>query len=184
MAANLFNGASAAGLLAAISLIASTAGAFALGQPTTDFSRAFGLAVSSEALADSIVRDPSMDAAGHEAAVAASRRTLSQAPATATAWLRLAYLDSLTPGGLGPDGNRAFAASYVAAPYGPDDTAWRLQFALNHWQAMEVSNRRLVLSELRYVARVRPAVLQQVRSSITDPIGMLALSLTVPAPTV
>lgn len=182
MAARLFNGASAACLLAAASLTASTAAAFALARPATDFSRTLGLAGSSEAVADTLIQAPATDEAGRTAAAAASRHTLSQAPASATAWLRLAYIDSLSPDGPGAIANRAIAASYVAAPFGPDDTPFRLQFALNHWQSLEIGNRELVLDEIRYVAQVRPELIRRTRAAVTNPVGMLALSLTAPPP--
>lgn len=182
MAARIFNGASAACAVAAVSLVASMAAAFALALPATDFSRAFGLAGSSEALADTLVRTAATDVGARDAAVAASRRTLTQAPASATAWLRLAYLDSLSPAGLGPQGNRALTASYIAAPYGPDDTVWRLTFSLNHWRDLEKSNRELALAELRHFDQARPRLVRQVRSGVVDDVGMLALSLTAPAP--
>lgn len=106
---------------------------------------------------------------------AETTRSLNHAPANPTAWLRLAYLDSLQPRGLGKAGNRALAASYAVAPYGPDDTAWRLRFAFNHWSRIDRSNRLLVLSELR--ATPSPYSPVDLQASVTDPAGRLALSL-------
>lgn len=102
-------------------------------------------------------------------------KSLGQAPANPTAWLRLAYLDSLEPSGFGEAGNRALAASYAVSPLGPDDTGWRMSFAFNHWARVDRSNRLLVLDELKATAYpYSPADLQ---NSISDPAGRLALSL-------
>ena len=103
-------------------------------------------------------------------------RSLGRAPANPTAWLRLAWLDSLKPAGFGEEGNRALAASYVVSPYGPDDTGWRLTFAFNHWARVDRSNRLLVLEELR--ATPYPWSPGDLQSSVSDPAGRLALALT------
>lgn len=168
----------AAPLLAAASLVASSTAALALALPATPLSAWFGLAQSSEAIADARARTAETSALDRAASRSATLRTLSQSPANGVAWLRLAYLDSLSAGGLGAEGNRALARSYDVAPFGPDETVWRLRFAFNNWRALDRSNRLLAIDEYAFFAARRPAVVDQVRQGVTDPEGWLALSLS------
>lgn len=165
----------AAALLGACAAAGCSAAAIALAWPETRIAGWLGLAPSFEARA-------SRSAAGaadhpHLARLARvdTMTSLSQAPANPTAWLRLAFLDSLQPQGLGEAGNRALAASYAVAPYGPDDTGWRLAFAFNHWAEVDRSNRLLVLDELR--ATPFPYSPGDLQNAISDPAGRLALAL-------
>ncbi len=164
------------GGLAIAACMSSTAVAVALGSPQSAFANALGLAQTHEARATRFAGSatPSdLDRARTETVL-----TLRQAPANSTAWLRLAYLDSASPGGFGARANTALSRSYSVAPYGPDDTAWRLAFAFNHWSALTVSNRKQALEELSYIAAQRSPKVAKLREDVTNPAGYLALSLT------
>ncbi len=161
--------------LAIAAFAASTVVAVAVAMPQSPLSDVVDLVPVHEARATLLA------ASSVESERARSRteteRTLRQAPANSTAWLRLAYLDSVSPGGFGDLGNLAFSRSYSVAPYGPDDTVWRLGFAFNHWRALSASNRKLALSELTYVAVRRPSKVEVVKGLVTDPVGFLALNV-------
>ncbi|WP_428152562.1 hypothetical protein [Brevundimonas sp.] len=166
----------AAMLLGVCAATGCSAAAIALAWPETRIAGWMGLAPFFEARA-------SRNAAGaadhpHMARLARveTMASLGQAAANPTAWLRLAYLDSLEPSGLGEAGNRALAASYAVSRYGPDDTPWRLSFAFNHWARLDRSNRLLVLEELR--ATPYPYSPGDLQNSVSDPAGRLALALT------
>lgn len=164
--------------LAGAGFLACLAASVALAFPQSRLSPLSGLAQVHEARAYALSA-PS-DALPGDLAQAAieTRASLRQAPANATAWLRLAYLDSRDSNGLGPDGNRALARSYAVAPLGPDDTPWRLAFALNHWTDLEQSNRVLVLDELQWAVTVGRVKARTLTTNVSDPAGRLALGLT------
>lgn len=164
------------GGLAVAACTASTVVAMALASPQSAFANSLGLAQTHEARATQFAKSATradLDKARTETVLA-----LRQAPANSTAWLRLAYLDSVSPEGFGARANTALSRSFSVAPYGPDDTAWRLAFAFNHWSALTVANRRLALEELSYIAAQRSPKVAKLRQDVTDPAGYLALSLT------
>ncbi len=147
-----------------------------LALPQSDVGSAVGLAPIHEARANALAATAATDGNDRAEAVAETRRSLAQAPANATAWLRLAYLHSLGPSGLTTEGDRALAASYAVAPYGPDATPWRLAFALNHWPELSNETRQAALEELRVstTAQVR----RQLLETVSNPAGRLALILS------
>lgn len=162
--------------LAAFGLAASVATVLALAMPRSGFAGAFTLTPVLEARSDALARDARTSEPDRVLATLETRRSLVQSPANATAWLRLAYLDSLSPGGLSVDGGRAVARSYAAAPYGPDVTVWRLAFAFNHWSALSQETRVSVLEELRVTSGLwKP---EPLRDAVSDPAGRVALLLT------
>lgn len=166
----------AAALSGACAATGSLAAALALAMPDTQIAEWMGLAPSFEVRASRSAAAAADNPQSGRIARTETMKSLGQAAANPTAWLRLAYLDSLEPGGLGEAGNRALAASYAVSPYGPDDTAWRLSFAFNHWARVDRSNRLLVLEELRSTpCPWSPGDLQR---SVSDPAGRLALALT------
>ncbi len=174
MARRRFDGGTASVLIGFAGLIATAGAAIALALPESGYSRSLSLAPTHEARADALARGPDL---GEQARLEARRETLAglrQAPANATAWLRLSYLDARSPAGLGSEGNLAFARSYAVAPFGPDDTMWRLDFAFDHWADLDRSNRILALDELGRLP-VRQA--RQVEAGVSDPTGRLALAL-------
>lgn len=176
MAGRKDRGAIAAMALGVTALVTTTAGAAALALPHTGFASAIGLAPIHEQQATRFATTAATDADDRARARDATMKSLGQAPANPTAWLRLAYLDSLEPAGLGSAGNRALAASWTVAPFGPDDSQWRLAFAFNHWAALDRPNRLAALEELKITGpRVNSP---QLRENVGDPSGRLALLLT------
>jgi hypothetical protein len=147
----------------------------ALFAPQTGFAEATGLAPVAERRADKLAAGALTDARRRDAAVRTTLRSLKAAPANPTAWLRLAYLDSLGETGVTSVGNRALAASYAMAPYGPDVTPWRLRFALNQWAGLSHANRRAVLHELMVTSRYEDH--SDLTSSGVDEAGRLAVTL-------
>ena len=150
--------------------------AFCLAVPTSGLAQASGLVWVHDARAERLLADPRPAAAVQAEARRLTLMSLDQAPANATAWLRLAYLDSLQPAGLGQAGRDALVRSYVVAPYGPDDTAWRLRFALEHWTALDPDLRGRAMAELQLAARHNGY--RSLPAQIDDPAGRLAATLT------
>jgi hypothetical protein len=106
-------------------------------------------------------------------------RTLSQRPADAVAWARLAWIADQR-------GDRtamlqALERSYVVAPFGPDITRWRLRFAYERWSRLTPELRGLALSELMLASRTRPRMVEEVEGQVTDPSGRMALRLALAA---
>jgi hypothetical protein len=163
-------------VLAASGVLATSLTAAALVFPDTPLAASSNLAPVWEARADGLARTAASDEAARRASVEETERSIAQAPANPTAWLRLAYLDSLAADGLGPAGDRALAASYSVAPYGPDVTDWRLAFAFNHWEAISGANRQAALDELRSSPNNRSR--RDLLTRVANPAGRIALSLT------
>lgn len=161
-----------------IGLVTTTLGAAALAWPASLPARLLNLAPSHEARAHALTAGPDATVADLALARQETMKSLRQAPSNATAWLRLAYIDSRSSAGLGPGGVRALERSYVVAPFGPDDTDWRLRFAFNHWTRLDTVTRRLVLDELRvHLHEGEPAGWALMRD-VRDPAGYLAVGLT------
>jgi hypothetical protein len=110
-------------------------------------------------------------------AVASSRRVTRLAPATAAAWLRIAYAETLPGGRLGAEGLHALARSYEVAPLGPEVTAWRIVFAFEHWSQLSPALRARAVEELRVYIDGRPDRARRIR--IIHPTGRLAAALTI-----
>lgn len=106
-------------------------------------------------------------------------KTLAERPTDSTAWARLAWV-AAEEGDL--EGAReALDKSYVAAPYGPEITGWRLRFAFGMWGWLTPDLRRQALSELSMTAKTRPGVVRRVRADVVDPAGRWAIDLTLAA---
>ena len=165
----------ASGGLALVTLVAATVFAAGLAWPTSTMGELGGLSWANEARAGALISQPDPSPAVQREASARTRQSLKGDPANATAWLRLAYIDSLKPDGLGTTGLAALSRSYSLAPYGPDDSRWRLEFVFNNWSRMTPELRADALKELEVLALHRrygdfPARIQ-------DPIGRLAATL-------
>ncbi len=110
-------------------------------------------------------------------AIQANRRVFASAPMTASAWLRIPYLQSRTGEPLDAAGLKALDNSYAVAPFGPDVTRWRLRFIFEHWSEMTPTLREQALAELQVLLTNRgnrafdPA-------EIENPAGRLAATLT------
>ena len=163
--------------LAWTAFLASSAAAVALAVPGLPLPPFSGLAPSREARAHALANQPDASPATLASAADETRASLREAPANATAWLRLAYIDSRDADGLGADGNLALARSYGVAPLGPDDTPWRLRFAFNHWVELDRANRISVIEELRWHVGSGRMPGEELQAAIDDPAGRLALKL-------
>lgn len=133
------------------------------------------LATVSEARALAAADDASPDLRAVERA---TRATLAERPLDAAAWARLAWVADQQ--GKSADMLDALDRSYVAAPYGPEITTWRLRFALDRWSRLSPDLRQQVLAELRVAARTRPALVREVHASLSDSTGRMALTLGAP----
>lgn len=162
--------------LASLSFVMAAAVAACLAFPTSGLAEASGLVWVHEARAERLLAGPDPSVSAQDEARRQTLLSLRSDPANATAWLRLAYLDSLQPTGLDEAGRKALARSYVVAPYGPDDTGWRLRFAFNHWTALDQDLRKSVLREFELAAR--HGAYRSLPASLEDPAGRLAATLT------
>lgn len=166
------------------------AGCVALGVATLFFGLAFALPLSrpgdwslgwprlpavSEARAIGAAAAASPDLAAVERH---SRATLAEKPLDAAAWARVAWVADQR--GRQEEMLDALDRSYAASPYGPEITAWRLQFAFDRWRDMSPELRRQVLAELRVAARTQPKIVGEVHGSLQDSTGRMALTLGAP----
>lgn len=163
-----------AGALVALTLGGSALAMFAVAAPGAGPAAASGLTSVHEARANAALALPTPDLGLAEAE---TRRSLEQSVATPTAWLRLAYLEHERAGGFSPAVALAVRRSYDAAPYGPDDTPWRLTFLFDNWQAIGPELRASALSELRLARAHNGGALRGLPDSIRDPSGRLAATL-------
>jgi hypothetical protein len=142
------------------------------------WSEILGVAGAHDQRAYQILRGPSTPQSTARAATEI-QRALALAPYDNAARLRLVYLDSRRPGGIGPQGLDAFARSYELMPYDYSVAAWRIRFGLEHWSSLTPDLRSAIFAEAMAFARVGsvdvdvPEVLQ----SIHDPEGRLAAAL-------
>lgn len=164
--------------IAGTGLFACLAAAVALAFPQSNLAPLSGLGPVHEARAHALSSPADVRPEALAQAVRETRASLRQAPANPTAWLRLAYLDSEDGDGFGQDGNLALSRSYAVAPFGPDDTPWRLMFAFNHWTELDPANRIRVLEELRWARTTGRLKVSALQERIGDPAGRLALNLT------
>lgn len=103
-----------------------------------------------------------------------SLAALSLAPASASAWLRIAYIEHARSGRFNEAALTALENSFTAAPYGPDVTGWRVLFMFDNWSSLTPSLRRRAMDELVVASRYRGAKTLEITRSISDPAGALA----------
>lgn len=108
-----------------------------------------------------------------------TRATLTERPLDAAAWARLAWVADRR--GDTSAMLEALDRSYVAAPYGPEVTAWRLRFAFDRWPDLSPELRSQVRSELAVARRTRPRLVLEIETSVADPAGRMAMALTTEA---
>ena len=159
------------GILAGGSLLSATAAALTLGGGA----ELIDLAPRREANAEALSAQDTPNPAG---AAAQTRAALAQAPMTASAWARLAYLERASSGALTPAALDQLERSYAVAPFGPDITPWRVRFMFEHWTQLTPPLRAQAAAELRTLARHRDGVARDLVASIDNPSGRLAASLT------
>lgn len=161
-------------------------GAFALG--VLGLSGGLVLALAAPALPSPLassmvsVREARSDAAAAtdlDKALAEAQAALALSPAAATAWLRVADLETRKAGGLTAAALEALGRSYEAAPLGPDVTTWRLTFLFERWRDLPAPLRQKAIAELGARARVRARDADEFPDTIRDPAGRLAARMAV-----
>lgn len=177
------NGAIVALGLGVVTLAAAGGAAVGLARPQLDVADGLGIAEVHEARATAALAASAPDAAAIRLAAAETRRSLALAPANPRPWLRLAYIETLRSGALTAPALEHLERSYVLAPYGPDDTPWRLSFMFQHWDRLTPSLRRLALRELAVDRRGRRALGRQLMGEVSNPSGRVALALMLAEPT-
>lgn len=105
-----------------------------------------------------------------------SQAALAQAPTTANAWLRRAYVRQLATRTLDDQALDYLDKSYQAAPFGPDVTRWRLRFIFEHWPELTPALRTRAADEMRNFARHHSGGPDIVRA-IHNPAGRWAAAL-------
>lgn len=170
-------GASLATVLALTTVFASLVVSLGLAAPTSDMGQWTGLSPIREARAQAILARPSPGSADIAQARQETMLSLQQSPSNATAWLRLAYLERAPDGRLSPASLNALDKSYGVAPFGPDNTRWRLGFILDHWSQVTPDLRQSALDELRLTQKIRARTLRGLESEISDSGGRVVLAL-------
>lgn len=168
----------AAAAIGGAACVLSTTAAAALIWPNAMPARMLSLAATHEARAHALSSPVDASASDLASAQQETLQSLRQGPANPTAWLRLAYIDSRAPQGLGNSGITALNHSYAVAPFGPDDTGWRLRFAFNHWSRLDADTRVLALAEYRSALAGGRSGARGLLPDIKDPAGRLAVYLT------
>lgn len=105
---------------------------------------------------------------------------LAGRPMDSSAWLRLAYADSLSHGRLTNDGRHALEMSYLVLPYAGPDTPWRLSFILNNWTGAALQSRLDAIREMQILKQdgysLRLATYKAIKK-VRDPSARLAAAL-------
>jgi hypothetical protein len=150
----------------------------ALVDPTGWAAGAVVLAPSEEARAQRLLNPARSRAPAIAAGRAAAERALAQGPTRATAWLDLAYAETLRAGALTNPAREALRRSWIFEPLGPDNSQWRVRFAFEHWSELTPDLRDSALAEARAVWRTgHYADMTQALSDVRDPAGRLAAVL-------
>lgn len=104
---------------------------------------------------------------------AATEAVIAQAPADTSAWLRLAYIDSLD-GELSAEGVSALERSYKLIAFDQYTVVWRTRFALDHWQALPPELQAMVRSEaLGFLRTKKGRALREIWAQSPNPQGRM-----------
>lgn|GEM_PF-1258727 len=163
--------------LVAFALVVTAAAAaltWALSLPLADTPLSPDLVAVHESRADAALAGPRPRA---QAAWRESQAGLALAPATASAWLRLAWLRHGQVGRLDPVALGYLGRSYDAAPIGPDVSAWRIRYLLENWPDLPAGLRQRALNELITTSRFRGPRARKLVEDIQNPAGRLAAQL-------
>lgn len=145
----------------------------AVGLAAPSASNPLPLAYAIEERAIAVAATDPLDAPRFEAL---NRQVLAQAPMSAEAWLRLAWLADHR----GDDASRNayLERTYTIAPYGPFVSRNRLRLAYDNWRTLTVPLRQQAIEETRLLIRTRSEPERGLGEEITDPSGRFALRLT------
>src|SRR3569832_1578401 len=167
-----------AGAAAALTAGAAILCVWALSDPGGAGARQVPLAPAEELSAHRLLERPGARPADIAAARASALSALAQGPARATAWLDLAYADTLRSGRLTDTGRDALRRSWVFEPLGPDNSEWRVRFALEHWSELTPELRDNTLAEVRAQWRTNmKAAMVRALDSVQNPASRLAAAL-------
>ena len=169
----------AGGLVALPALLGAVWLAASLIDPAGPLGASSPLSSVHDARAQRLLGRPAPGPADLKAADAESLTSLAVSPADDSAWLALAYAETVRHGDPGGVALGWLQRSYDVAPFGPDTSLWRVRFALDHWQAMTPDLRREVLDEINAAWRPRRRELVTMVSAVRDPAGRLALALMI-----
>lgn len=141
----------------------------------------FGLAAHHEERANLALDTDKLTALALERAGRENERALAAAPATATAWLRAAYIRQQQLGALDAECLRYIEASYRVSPLGPGASPWRIVFVFENWSQMTPAIRAAATTEIRaFVTHDNNA--RALVNTITNPAGRLAARLAIRSP--
>lgn len=108
----------------------------------------------------------------------ASLNTLTQSPASASAWVRLGYIESARSGRLTPLAIQRLERSYQVSPLGPDVSYVRLTLLFDHWPQCPDGLRRAALAELKALHGRNAHLAWALTGQVRTPAGKLALRLS------
>jgi len=170
------------GTLAALTLALSVLGLTALnaGGEAGVGSASMKIAAGYDRRAERLLRDPAqIDASARVRAERLSRAAIAQYPYDTSAWLRLAYVDSLEHGGLSPSGAAALKRSYDLVAIDPFVGLWRVRFGLENSQALTPELRASVRNEAFALWRNNQdqLSLRGMLDTLHNPVGRLSLGL-------
>lgn len=168
----------AAAALAATSLVSAVGFTVALAAPLQEVGPFSNLNWVHE-----IRAERALSGGDDEAALRHSDASIGQAPMTAHAWARHAYIHARREDAMGPRAVEALAQSYAVAPYGPGISRWRVRFALDHWRDLPPDLQRSVWQELEVQTRFHRRRVRTMRDQIADPSGRMMVIFALSAPT-
>ena len=160
--------------LAALTAVGAGFLAIGLAAPESAFGTMSPLSLAHDQRADAILAQAPHSPADLARARAETWTALNLSPADDAAWLRLAYIDRLSSGGLTADGIKWLQRSYAVAPFGPQTSFWRVRFALENWTALTPALRDAVTEEVRVQWPVRHDRYNEVFAALANPAGRLA----------
>jgi O-antigen ligase len=106
---------------------------------------------------------------------------LSLDPASATGWLRLAYIRSLEQPANQSEISDLVEKSFLVAPLDPDVLEWRTRFCLEHWDRVSTAVRGDVLAQARISWSIWPQkmLLAKMPATIANPAGRLSIGMAI-----
>jgi hypothetical protein len=166
------------GLFALVTAVCAIAGVWALAAPESPLTAVLPLSQPHAALA---IKDltPGARPVDLNAAERQTRWELALSPTTATAWLRLAYIDYWRHGRLTSAGLANLNRSYEIAPLGPDASAARMTLGFELWAQMTPDLRAQLLRELTAFRERDREAARAFAGRITNPNGRLVVGMAI-----
>jgi hypothetical protein len=164
---------------ALLTLVAAVSCVAAIADPAGPIAAGLPIAPADELRAQRLLSPGQhLSAAQIRAGKAAAESALAQGPTRATAWLDLAYAESLQTGALNDRARQALSRSWVFEPLGPDDSEWRVRFVFEHWSELTPDLRDSAAAEVRaqWPTGMHNSMAKAL-AEVKDPAGQLAASL-------